>query len=129
LEALRLGSGRWRGRGLRADGCDFLAEVVKVAMGEGLVDDFVDDGKKVVERADGAKRRSISGATEAAGCGQEKSGLDGGRGQVAMEEVKSKLAIGAASFISASAEQEPKQVDLRANDPNATFKRFFAAGP
>ena len=81
---------------MRADGCEFLAQVVKVAIGERLVDDFVDDGKEVVERADGAKRRCIRGATEAASCGQEKSGLDGGRGHVAIEEVKSKLAVGAA---------------------------------
>jgi hypothetical protein len=44
----------------------FVSQVVNVAGGKGLVDEFLDDRHEVMQRADRAESRSISRATEAA---------------------------------------------------------------
>jgi hypothetical protein len=56
---------------------EFEAQVMKVSIGQRLVDDLFNDGEKVVKGSDRTEGRSIRLAADAADRGQEKRRFNG----------------------------------------------------
>ena len=76
----------WRGR-------KFATEVREVRIREGVLEQFFDDRKEVVEGANEAERRRIRGACEAANRGQQEGSFDDGERDLAVKQLAGEAMI------------------------------------
>jgi hypothetical protein len=73
---------------------DLEAEIGEVAWVGRPAKDFVDDGEKVSEGADGRQRRSLGVSVSASTDSDQESDLDGLKGDAAVEELLGDSAVG-----------------------------------
>ena len=74
-------------------GSEFVAEVIEIGGSRGLVEDFVDDGEKVIQRANLVERRVRRIAQETASSGQQEGLFDDGQRDVSLAELEREAAI------------------------------------